>query len=93
MTLSTPEVKRRLREAVNDGSVMYGDHAQKRMVKRGFTVPDVERCLSGGFHDHGRDELKDGTWRYRIQGKTVDGDDIKVAVAIEDNVVVITVID
>lgn len=93
MSLSTPEIKRKLREAVRDGSVMYSTHARKRMLERGFAVPDVERCLSGGFHDHACDELKEGMWHYRIQGKTVDGYDIKVAVAIEEDVVVITVID
>ena len=64
------------------------------MRYREFTVLDVERLLKSGFHDQGRDTVQSsGIWRYRIEGQTIDGDSIKVAVEIEDEVVGVTVIE
>lgn len=94
MPLKTSDIRRRLRQAVSDGVVRFTEHALSRMRSRDFTVLDVERVLKSGFHDQGRDTVQSsGVWRYRIEGKTIDGDSIKVAVEIEDEVVVVTVID
>jgi hypothetical protein len=63
------------------------------MAERNYMHPDVERCLKFGTHNQALDELKVGSWRYRIQGKTIDGRNIDLAVAIDDDVIVVTVID
>ena len=93
MPLSTASLMKTLRHAVKAGTVRYTEHAQRQMRKRDFTVPDAERCLRNGYHDFAKDEDKGGTWRYRIQGTTVDGKSIKLAVALEEDVIVVTVID
>lgn len=91
--MKSADVRKRLREAVTAGAVRYVQHALDQMAERGFLFADVERLLRNGFHDPGHDAEVRGKWRYRIQGKTMDGVDIKVAVEIEDQVVVVTVID
>ncbi len=80
--------------AVAAGVVRYTRHSLEQMKVRGFKIADVERVLRNGFHDEGRDMIASfGKWRYRIQGRTVDGAEIRLAVEIEDEVVVVTVID
>ena len=63
------------------------------MTERGFLPDDVRRCLQNGLHNPTKDELKNHCWRYRIEGKSVDGARIDVAVAIQGEVIVVTVIN
>jgi hypothetical protein len=92
MILNTSELKKVLREAVNEGRVVYvKPHAETRMSERGFTRPDVERALKSGSHNEQKSGYQNGQWRYRITGKTVDGNSIEVAVEVTHQVVVVTV--
>lgn len=92
LPLSTVELKKRLREAVEEGSFAIVQHALDRMVQRGFITSDVRRVLRSGVHDPRKDAVVGGIWRYRIAGKTVDGRDIGLAVEVDGTVVVVTVI-
>jgi len=87
------DVRKALRKAVNDSRWELSEHAERQMNDRGFSRIDVRRCLLGGKHVPNLDEDKNGTWRYRIAGTTVDGDKISLAVIIDEDVIVVTVID
>ena len=43
------------------------------------------------FHDPSRDQYENDRWKYRIHGVDIDGNPIGVAVAIENEVVVVTI--
>jgi len=90
--LSTPEIQKAIKAAAKSGNWVPTKHAQERMVQRGLSAPDVERALRGGAHDPIMDELKNGNWRYRIRGQTIDGKPIQLAVIIGSPLVVVTVI-
>ena len=92
LTLSTVELKRRLRQAVEADSFVIVQHALDRMAERGFITADVRRALRSGTHDPSKDAVVGGAWRYRIRGKTIDGRVIGLAVEVEGIVIVVTVI-
>ncbi len=90
-TLKTFEIHRLIRLASRQG-FRLSVHARKRMDERGYVPDDVRCCLGTGIHNPLKDEWKGHTWRYRIFGKSVDGHDMELAVAIESDVIVVTVI-
>lgn len=94
-----PKVKA-LKSLVEDrvlhGRLRYSAHANQRMRERGIIKPEVERVLLKGRHEAAKDafnELESG-WDYAFRGKTVDGRELRIVVAIEEpNVLVVTAID
>lgn len=67
--------------------VLYTHHAQIRMIERGARRRDVEHALLGSTsatEQHDR-----GSWRL-TGGVDFDGDDLTVIVALEADVVVVT---
>jgi hypothetical protein len=69
-------------------------HAEERKVQRDVDLHDVEKVIKTGWHEPGEDRYKEEheSWSYAIRGKTVDGIDIRVVVAFddEDYLVVVT---
>jgi len=66
--------------------VSFTRHARERMAARGAIAKDVLAALSGA----GACEAADGG-RWKVTGPDLDGDDLTAVVAIEDDVVVVTV--
>jgi hypothetical protein len=78
------EVQRLTRQ----GRVFFTRHANERLAERGATTADVRSALLGATtaaHQPERD-----TWRI-AGGSDTDGDDLTVIVAIEADVIVVTV--
>jgi len=90
--LSTSEIHNAIRNAART-EFRISIHARQRMDERGFVPDDIRRCLLTGLHNPTKDELKKNTWRYRIEGRTIDGSRIDIAVAINQGVIVVTVIN
>lgn len=69
-------------------------HAIERQIQRKVSLRDIVFVLMHGFHEEGKDQfdVRRQSWRYAIRGKTPDNMDVRVVVAIENMVVVITVI-
>jgi hypothetical protein len=81
--------------------VYLSDHAIERLSQRltshGLGVSDVFFVLKIGFHEAKKDawDTQRATWNYAIRGKTLDGFNLRVPVALEaeeNGVVVITII-
>src|SRR5688572_9804564 len=62
-------VHRRVKRLWNEGIFELHQHAQVAMAKRKMDVLDLQQIiLHGSIISH---DLRDGQWRYRIQGSTV----------------------
>ncbi len=89
-------VLEKVRECLELGLYYDTSHAVKRKEERRVGLQDVLYVLRTGFHEKKKDEYKPEfcDWNYAIRGKTVDGKEVRVAVAFdEDGMLIITVID
>ncbi|MBS0603734.1 MAG: DUF4258 domain-containing protein [Verrucomicrobia bacterium] len=67
-----------------------------RKVQRRISLPEVVYVLMNGYHEKKKDEYKPeySDWTYAIRGRTIDEKDIRIAVAFdEDGMLIITVIE
>ena len=79
-----------------DGYYNFVHHARKRLADRAVTVLEISQVIERGFHEARKDVFRAefGDWNYSIRGKTLDGRDIRLAIAIKsDGFLVITAID
>lgn len=96
------DVRRRVEDALNDSArkVRFSVHAEERIEKRildhpRLTVRDVFRVLRKGRRDEERDEWShvEQRWSYCFSGAGVDGDPLRVCVAVTDpGVLIVTVV-
>lgn len=83
-----------IRELVAANRYRLVPHAIARKIERSVALRDILFVLNHGFHETSQDgfDIKRQSDRYAIRGKTPDGIDIRIAVAIDNMVVIITVI-
>lgn len=88
------EIMRRIRSLIAAGKIRVLKHAAERMELRGYTLPEIEQVLRGGFHKSDRDEYDQthATWTHAVEGSTFDGRKTRVVVAIVDELLVVTVV-
>jgi hypothetical protein len=85
-----------LGQAVRNGQLLYSDHANSRMRERGIIKPEIERVLNCGHHEARKDQFNEefDAWDYAIKGKTLDGRNLRIVIAVVDpKVLVVTAID
>ncbi len=84
----------RIRELVGKNKYRLVPHAIERRLERSIALRDILFVLMNGYHENEKSgfDNKRQAGRYAIRGKTPDGIDIRVVVAIESAVVIITVI-
>lgn len=85
-----------LKEAVEDGNLLYSSHANDRMAQRSIIKPEIEFVLSNGHHEAKKDKFNAEfeSWDYAIKGKTIDGRNLRIVVAlISPHVLIVTAID
>ena len=83
-------------EAAKGGRLVYSNHANERIRERGIIKPEVEYVLEHGHHEARKDSYSEEfqAWDYAIRGKTLDGRNLRVVVAIvAPNILVVTTID
>jgi hypothetical protein len=83
-----------IRELLKANRYRMVSHAIARTIERSVALRDILFVLNHGVHEVSQDgfDVKRQSARYAIRGKTPDGVDLRVAVAIENMVVIITVI-
>lgn len=89
-------VLEKLLKAVVLGRLIYSSHANERMAQRRIIKPEVEHVLSTGFHEMRKDQFNTAlkSWDYAIRGKTLDGRNLRIIVAlVNPNVLIVTAID
>lgn len=85
------DVKKEVLEALKNNKIAFTNHARDMMVQRGITAPDIKYALKGGrnVQEESEQSASKGI-TYSIHGSSVDGDPLKVVVAFEDDMLVIT---
>jgi hypothetical protein len=84
----------RVAQAVASGRYRILPHARQRCDERKVSAPDIETALEGGRYVPRRDRFdeRQGDWSYCFEGASVDGDRLRVIVAFEDWMLVVTVV-
>jgi hypothetical protein len=80
-------------------SIEYEDynfsiHALRRGLERKISLQEALYVLQNGVHEKAKTvfDTRYQAWKYAIRGKTPDGSEIRVVVAFERGMVIITVI-
>ena len=72
--LSRPDAVKALRECVRSGSIIPGKHFREELANEGLILPDALRVLkTGQIYDEPEPDPKTGDWKYRVEGREVDG--------------------
>ena len=88
-----------IRRAILDGRYLVSKHAWQRSRDRKISIGEVKFILENGWHEKRKDQWRDdhATWSYAIRGKTRDGIDGRIAVAIDrtqnETLVIVTIIN
>ena len=88
-------VRQRIRKALCVGRIEVHPHAAKRLREKGMIDADVIAALGNGWHEPSKDSIVQGNWRYRINGRSVDGKFLSLAIELEDSpdLLIVTVIN
>ncbi len=72
----------------------FSKHAIERQVQRSIHPHDALYVLTNGVHEKKKTSFDPvfHTWKYAVRGKTEDGVDIRVIVALVSEMIIITVI-
>lgn len=84
-----------VRAAIHDGKYTFSKHALIRLLERDIARTEVVQVLLSGYHESAKDAFSAafGSWNYAFHGRTAEQRELRVAIAMEDGLVIITVID
>lgn len=92
-----PKLEQFVRSQVNARRYRDSRHATVKKGVRNITLQEVNFVLKYGVRKENRDRFRDdfGAWTYAYEGKTLDGDELRIIVAIDesDRLVIVTAID
>ena len=90
----TPKVLQKARVAISSGNYSYTRHALARQGHRNISDADLKEAILSGWHEAKKDEWKEEyqDWNYSIRGPSLEGDQLRIALAIEENANVLAVI-
>lgn len=65
------------------------------MASRTINRLEIIDVLANGFHERRKDKFEEkfNSWNYAIRGKTLDNRSLRVVVAFEEDMLIITAID
>lgn len=90
------EVLKKARDCIDAGRYYDTTHAIQRKIQRQIRLTHILHVIRYGYHEKKKDEFKveHNDWSYAIRGKTIDGKDIRIAIAFDDDdMLIITVIE
>ncbi len=92
--LAGDELLARVRGAVATGCYRILPHARRRCSEREVTAPHIEQVLETGHRVPRRDRFapSEQDWSYCFEGRTVDGARLRVVVAFDQWMLVVTVV-
>jgi hypothetical protein len=92
--LERDELLRRARQAVESGEYRILPHARQRCAERDVAAPDIENALLEGRHVAKRDRFDEphGAWSYCFEGPSVDGERLRIIVAFDGWMLIVSVI-
>jgi uncharacterized DUF497 family protein len=93
--LSKEDAVRVLRRCVEEGFIQFLPHSLERCKERGVGLQEVVNVLKRGMiFSEPELDVRRNQWRYKVEGRTSEGEELAVIVAFadENTTVVITVI-
>lgn len=94
------DVARRVSDLASNGKYRFLRHAHRRMKQRRVNLYEILQVLKNGTHQAHRDRFNHEFqyWQYTLEGKTLDGRRIRLAVSFqlyrqEEHLIVVTVIN
>ena len=92
-SLATGVLLRKIREHVQKGTYIISAHALERQNLRSVDLKDVLYVLKNGVRDEEKDlfDNKRQAWKYAIHGKTTENVNLRIIIAFENDMVIITV--
>ena len=92
--IAEAELAQRVLQAVTSGRYRILPHARQRCTERDAAAADIENVLDAGHRVRVRDRFEGhyAAWSYGYEGKAIDGEQLRVVVAFEDWMLVVTVI-
>lgn len=83
----------KIKEHVQKGTYVLVKHAIERQEERKIRLPDVLSVLEHGRHEREKDvfDVKRQGWKYAIRGKTINGVELRIIIAFQGPMVIITV--
>ena len=84
----------RIHRCIESRNFRLSKHAMDQKGNRDLSLPDVIQVLLNGRHEEDKTKFNNArqVWNYAIRGKTINGVEARVIVAIEEGMVIITVI-
>jgi putative lipase involved disintegration of autophagic bodies len=79
---------------VKEGRFTGTEHSIIRSNERRIEALDIVEVIENGYHEKNKDEYREDfqSWNYAIRGKTIDGDELRVAVFFKDDAVVVATV-
>ncbi len=92
--LPRAELLQRVAEAISSGNYVILPHARQRCSERDVAAPDIEHALETGHPVPRRDRFDDAydSWSYAFEGPTVDDTPLRVVVAFDGPMLIVTVV-
>ncbi|NGX40152.1 MAG: hypothetical protein KR126chlam1_01497 [Chlamydiae bacterium] len=83
-----------IKRLVEEGFFRFSKHAITRRKERSISPQDAIHILKNGFHEKRKTifDEPNQTWKYAIRGKTKDNQEVRVIVAIVEEIIIITII-
>ncbi len=87
------DLLKKVREHIQRGTYFLSQHAVDRKTEQAINLPDILFVLELGHREKVKDsfDTKRQTWKYAIRGKTSGSVGVRVIVAVEETMVIITV--
>lgn len=85
--MDSKEALQQIKGLAQSGSYRLTWHAEERMVERGATPQDIKRALIHAFRCTSAEK---DCWK--VTGKDTENDDLSMIVAIEERLVIVTVL-
>jgi hypothetical protein len=84
-----------IRLAVREGDYQFTKHAYARALQRNISDIEIFEVLQRGYPEHAKDKFEPlvQDWNYAIRGRTQGQRELRVVVAIEASLLIITVIE
>lgn len=91
--LKTTELLKKIREYLQQGTYIVSAHALQRQDQRLVNLQHVLYVLKNGNREEQKElfDVKRQMWKYAIRGKTIDGIYLRVIIAFEEEMIIITV--
>jgi hypothetical protein len=74
-----------IRQHFNDGNIISTKHFRERLKDRNISIQDVTEIVkSGTIKKDPEKDLITSEWKYRIEGKSIDGIETVIIISIQD---------